>query len=65
MSDNEQLSGTPLYFIMFSLVFFSIPWIRKRFYELFAYTHIFFGVAYLAVMYWHVKGEYMSVSCSI
>ncbi|KAF2798531.1 hypothetical protein K505DRAFT_333378 [Melanomma pulvis-pyrius CBS 109.77] len=59
---NEQrvLSGTALYFTTFGLAFFSIPWIRRRFYEAFKCVHIFLGISYIGLLWWHVWGEYMS-----
>ncbi|KAF2689601.1 hypothetical protein K458DRAFT_290834, partial [Lentithecium fluviatile CBS 122367] len=56
----RELSGTPLYFTTFGLAFFSIPYIRARFYEVFKYVHIFLGVAYIGMFWWHIYGEYMS-----
>ncbi|KAF2454578.1 ferric reductase like transmembrane component-domain-containing protein [Lineolata rhizophorae] len=59
---RRELSGTPLYAICIMLVLFSIPWARNRAYEIFAYTHVFLAICYLAILYWHIKGEYMSSS---
>ncbi|KAF2190469.1 hypothetical protein K469DRAFT_488130, partial [Zopfia rhizophila CBS 207.26] len=62
MNQNRELSGTPLYFATFSLAFFSIPWIRRRFYEAFKYVHIFLAISYIGLLWWHIWGEYMSVN---
>jgi hypothetical protein len=59
---RRELSGTPLYFTTFGLAFLSIPWMRRRFYEAFKYVHIILGVSYIALLWWHTWGEYMSVS---
>ncbi|KAF2499659.1 pectin lyase-like protein [Lophium mytilinum] len=58
--ERRELSGTPLYSTVFSLALLSLPYFRKRAYELFAYTHIFLAIAYLALLCWHTRGEYMS-----
>ncbi|KAF2839972.1 hypothetical protein M501DRAFT_932870 [Patellaria atrata CBS 101060] len=57
---KRELSGTALYAVCFGLAFFSIPWIRKRAYEAFAYVHIFLAISYVALLWWHIDGEYMS-----
>ncbi|KAF2873264.1 ferric reductase like transmembrane component-domain-containing protein [Massariosphaeria phaeospora] len=59
-NEARELSGTPLYFATFGLAVFSVPWIRKRFYEAFKYVHVFLAVAYLCLFWWHIWGEYMS-----
>ncbi|KAF2203854.1 hypothetical protein GQ43DRAFT_232187 [Delitschia confertaspora ATCC 74209] len=59
-NQHRELSGTPLYFVTFGLSFFSIPWVRRRFYEAFKYVHIFLAVSYIALLWWHIWGEYMS-----
>ncbi|KAF2464901.1 uncharacterized protein BDR25DRAFT_93825 [Lindgomyces ingoldianus] len=59
-NERRELSGTPLYFATFGLAFFSIPLVRKRFYEAFKYLHIFLAVAYIGLFWWHIWGEYMS-----
>lgn len=40
----------------------SIPAVRRRFYEFFVFTHIFLGVSFFGLLWWHIKGEYASVS---
>jgi len=60
--EQRELSGTPLYFTTFGLAFLSIPWMRRRFYEAFKYVHIVLGVSYIALLWWHIWGEHMSVS---
>ncbi|KAF2263384.1 hypothetical protein CC78DRAFT_273887 [Lojkania enalia] len=59
-NEKRELSGTPLYFATFGLAFFSIPWIRGKFYEAFKYVHIFLAVSYIGLFWWHIYGEYMS-----
>jgi predicted ferric reductase len=60
--EQRELSGTPLYFTTFGLAFLSMPWMRRRFYEAFKYVHIFLGVSYVALLWWHIWREYTSVS---
>ena len=51
--NRVKYNGTPALSILFFLVSLSIPWIRTRFYELFAYSHIFAAIAYLGLIFWH------------
>jgi hypothetical protein len=60
--EQRELSGTPLYFTTFGLAFFSLPYFRRHFYEAFKYLHIFLGISYIGLLWWHIWGEYMSVS---
>ncbi|KAJ4369195.1 hypothetical protein N0V83_006280 [Neocucurbitaria cava] len=57
-NEKRELSGTPLYFAMFGLTFFSIPWIRRRFYETFKYVHIFLALVYIGCFFWHAYGNF-------
>ncbi|OCL01432.1 hypothetical protein AOQ84DRAFT_444016 [Glonium stellatum] len=57
---RRELSGTLLYGVCSGLVCLSIPWIRRRAYEFFAYTHVILAIAYVALLFWHIYGEYMS-----
>ncbi|KAL1629787.1 hypothetical protein SLS56_005183 [Neofusicoccum ribis] len=59
---KRELSGTILYFLFIWILILSVPWIRSRFYEFFAYMHIFLGFAFTGVLWWHIEGEYMAVS---
>ena len=60
----RELSGTPLLFAMLGLTFFSIPCIRRRFYEAFKYMHIFLALVYIACFFWHAYGN-LCVSTSL
>lgn len=57
-NQKRELSGTPLYAAMFGLTFFSIPWVRRRFYEVFKYVHFFLAVVYIACFFWHAYGNF-------
>lgn len=57
-NEKRELSGTPLYFAMFGLTFFSVPWIRRRFYETFKYVHIFLALVYIGCFFWHAYGNF-------
>ena len=47
--------------MLFFLVTFSIPYIRHRLYELFAYSHIFAAIVYFGLMLWHTNNNLQSV----
>lgn len=48
--------------MLFFLVAFSIPYIRHRVYELFAYSHILGAIVYFGLMLWHTNDSLQSVS---
>lgn len=48
-----QYSGVPALAILAGLVFLSIPWIRKRLYETFYFSHVAMAIVYLALLFWH------------
>ncbi|KAF2130942.1 hypothetical protein P153DRAFT_430222 [Dothidotthia symphoricarpi CBS 119687] len=53
----RELSGTALYGVVFGLTVASLPGVRRRFYEAFKYCHVFLGVAYVSVFFWHAHGN--------
>ncbi|KAF9639832.1 putative ferric reductase protein [Lasiodiplodia theobromae] len=57
---RRELSGVILYFVFICLMLLSIPAVRRRFYEFFVFTHIFLGVSFFGLLWWHIKGEYAS-----
>ncbi|EOD47362.1 putative ferric reductase protein [Neofusicoccum parvum UCRNP2] len=60
IDQKRELSGTILYFLFIWILILSVPWIRSRFYEFFAYMHIFLGFAFTGILWWHIEGEYMA-----
>ena len=50
-------TGVPPLAMLFGLVFFSIPWVRNRFYETFWHLHIILALSYLGLMFWHAGQE--------
>ncbi|GME37512.1 putative ferric reductase protein [Neofusicoccum parvum] len=60
IAHKRELSGVILYFIFLVMMVLSVPWVRRRFYEFFAFTHIILGMAFFGVLWWHIKGEYAS-----
>ncbi|KAL1634854.1 hypothetical protein SLS58_010483 [Diplodia intermedia] len=60
INQKRELSGTILYFLFLWLIALSIPRLRRTFYELFVYTHIFLGLAFIGILAWHINGEYIS-----
>lgn len=57
---RRELSGVILYFIFLMMMILSLPPVRRRFYEFFAFTHIILGMAFFGVIWWHIKGEFAS-----
>ncbi|MGI4812917.1 MAG: ferric reductase-like transmembrane domain-containing protein, partial [Janthinobacterium lividum] len=43
--------------MLFGIVLFSIPQIRRRFYESFYFLHIILGITYLGTLFWHCAQE--------
>jgi predicted ferric reductase len=52
-SGSNEYTGTPPLAILFGICVFSLPQIRKRFYEIFYIVHILLGVTFLGLMFWH------------
>ncbi|KIW03466.1 uncharacterized protein PV09_05235 [Verruconis gallopava] len=48
-----EFTGTPTYAICFFLVAFSLPSLRRRFYETFAYSHILGAIVFFGLCFWH------------
>lgn len=48
-----KLSGVPPLAMHFGLCVFSIPSIRKRYYETFYWLHIGMATSYLGLLFWH------------
>jgi uncharacterized membrane protein SpoIIM required for sporulation len=40
----------------------SLPWIRSRFYEAFKLLHITLAILFFVFLFWHITGEYITVS---
>jgi hypothetical protein len=40
----------------------SIPAIRNRVYEFFKIAHIFLAISFFGILFWHIKGEWYTVS---
>ncbi|KAH7028601.1 ferric reductase like transmembrane component-domain-containing protein [Macrophomina phaseolina] len=57
---RRELSGVILYFIFLVMMVLSLPAVRRRFYEFFAFTHIILGTSFFGVLWWHIKGEFAS-----
>ncbi|KAI9849123.1 MAG: hypothetical protein M1837_005353 [Sclerophora amabilis] len=51
--EGYEYTGTPPLAVLVFLSAFSIPYIRSKAYELFAYSHVFAAIAYLGLMFWH------------
>jgi predicted ferric reductase len=56
-ADNEQYSGVPAYAFGFFLVAFSFPFIRRRFYETFVFSHIVGAITFFGLCFWHFTNE--------
>ncbi|KAI9812680.1 MAG: hypothetical protein M1826_002781 [Phylliscum demangeonii] len=53
MPDSFMYTGVPPWAVLTFLAAASVPWIRARFYELFAATHIMAAIVFLGLMFWH------------
>lgn len=62
-SESSEYSGIAPFAILVFLSSFSIPWIRRRAYELFVHSHILAAIGYLAAMFWHVADNADALSC--
>ncbi|KAI9838042.1 MAG: hypothetical protein M1819_006196 [Sarea resinae] len=54
-SGASEYTGIPPFAVLVFLAAFSIPWIRRRFYEIFVHSHIAAAIAYLGLMFWHTS----------
>ncbi|GAB7338565.1 hypothetical protein MBLNU457_5308t1 [Dothideomycetes sp. NU457] len=53
--ESQEYSGIAPLVILVFLTVFSLPVIRRRFYELFVHSHIIAFIAYLGTMFWHAQ----------
>ncbi len=58
---RRELSGIVLEFTFTLMVLSSIPWVRNRYYEAFKFGHIALAICFFVFLFWHIKGEAVSV----
>ncbi|KAG0652140.1 Ferric cupric reductase transmembrane component 7 [Hyphodiscus hymeniophilus] len=52
---SQEYNGIPTLAMVVFLCLFSVPYIRHRFYELFAHLHIAGAIVYLGLIFWHCE----------